>query len=100
MKVQFVQSGGFAGGMKGYEADTAALAPEAARELERLVRASGISGSGEFLSDAGRDLHQYEITIADGGRTATVVYDDASAPAPVKPLLGFLKQHARPKSLT
>jgi hypothetical protein len=37
MKVRFVQSGGFVGAVRACELDTAALAPDAAREVERLV---------------------------------------------------------------
>jgi hypothetical protein len=97
MKVRFLQSGGFVGAVKGCELDTAVLAPDAARELERLVKESGIARSGEFLSKEGRDLHQYEITI-EGGKSAAVVFDDSSIPPSAKPLLGFLKQHARPEA--
>jgi hypothetical protein len=96
MKVQFVQSGGFAGAVQGCELDTAALEPEVAQELERLIRGSGISGSGEFLSNTGRDLRQYDITIEEGHRKASVVFDDATIPPAAKPLLGFLKKQARP----
>jgi hypothetical protein len=99
MKVQFVQSGGFVGAVKGCELDTAALAPDVAEELQRLVQESGISGSGELLSDTGRDLQQYEITIHKGNRKSSVVFDDSSIPQSARPLLGFLKQHARPKAL-
>jgi hypothetical protein len=98
MKVRFVQSGGFVGAVRGCELDTAALAPDAARELERLVGESGIAGSGVLLSDRARDLQQYEITIEDGG-ARSVVLDDSSIPASAKPLLGFLKKHAGPRTL-
>jgi hypothetical protein len=99
MKVTFLQSGGFAGTVKGCEFDTAALTPEAARELERLLRGSGLPTSGEFLSATGRDLHQYELAIEDGKRKTEVVFDDSTVPPSAKPLLGFLKKHARPKGL-
>ena len=99
MKVYFVQSGGLVGVVKGRDIDTAALAPDAARELEHLVRGSGISGAGVFLSDTGRDLQQYEITIEDGDRKTAVVFDDSTIPQSAKPLLGFLKKQARPKAL-
>jgi hypothetical protein len=50
MKVWFEESGGYAGLLRGCEIDTSALPPEKAKELEQLVKASGISASGEFLS--------------------------------------------------
>jgi hypothetical protein len=99
MKVQFQQSGGFAGIIKGCEFDTAALAPEAARDLEHLIRGSGLSAPGKSLSDTGRDFQQYEITIEDGSRKAEFVFDDSTVPQSAKLLLGFLKKHARPKPL-
>jgi hypothetical protein len=98
MKVQFVQSGGLVGAVKGCEFDTAALAPDMIRELERLVQGSGISESGQFLSAAERDLQQYEIAIEQGGRKVSVVFDDSSIPPSARPLLGFLKKHARPQA--
>jgi hypothetical protein len=98
MKVGFVQSGGFVGAIKGCEFDTAALTPDMVQEIELLVRGSGISESGEFLSGTARDLQQYEIVIEHGGRKISVVFDDSSIPASARPLLGFLKKHARPKA--
>jgi hypothetical protein len=99
MKVKFLQSGGFAGTIKGCEFDTAALASDVVRELEHLLRGSGLSASGKFLSDTGRDLQQYEIAIEDGNRKTEFVFDDSTVPQSAKPLLGFLKKHARPKTL-
>ena len=96
MKVRLVQSGGFLGIVRSCELDTSALGPDAAAELERLVRGSGIKASGEHLSESGRDLHVYEITIEDEDRTWTVVFDDASLPPAVKPVIGYLRERARP----
>ena len=97
MKVRLVQSGGLLGIVRACEIDSSALDPAAADELERLVRGSGISASGAQLSETGRDLHQYEITIEDGDRTLSVVFDDASVPAAARPILGYLRQRARPR---
>ena len=96
MKLRMVQSGGLLGIVRSCEIDSTSLGREAALELERMVRASGISASGAHLSESARDLHTYEITIEDGDRTVTVVFDDASMPAAAKPMIGYLKQHARP----
>ncbi len=84
--------------MKGCEIDTKTLSPENAKELEQLVKAAAISGSGEFLSRSGRDLQQYEIAIEDGSRKISVIFDDQSVPQSVKPLIGYLKKCAKPKA--
>ena len=97
MKVHFVESGGLLGLLKGCELDTAALAPEMAQELKRLVDASGIAASGEFFSDAGCDLRQYEITIEDGTAKISVTFDDENIPPLAKSLLGYLKKCSKPK---
>jgi hypothetical protein len=99
MKVSFVQSGGFLGLVKGCELDTAVLTPDTAQELEQIAKASGISTSGEFFSDSGRDLQQYEITIEDGNSTISVIFDDETIPASAKSLVGYLKKHSQPKPL-
>jgi hypothetical protein len=96
--VRFTQSGGFAGLVKGCEIDTKTLSPENAKELEQLVKAAAILGSGEFLSRSGRDLQQYEIAIEDGSRKISVIFDDQSVPQSVKPLIGYLKKCAKPKA--
>jgi hypothetical protein len=97
MKVRLVQSGGLLGIVKACELDSSELGPEAAGELERLVRGSGIAASGEHLSGNGRDLYQYEITIEDGNTKLTVVFDDASVPPGARQMIGYLKRHARPE---
>lgn len=99
MKLQFTQSGGYVGNLKGCEIDTKTLPSEKATELEQLVKASAISDSGEFLSDSSRDLHQYEITIEDGASKTSVVFDDESLPPAAKPLIGYLKKCSKPKGL-
>ena len=97
MKVRLVQSGGFLGIIRACEIDSSILGPDAAQDLERMVRGSGISDSGARLSEDARDLVQYEITIEDGDRTLTVVFDDDSIPPSARAMIGYLKQHARPR---
>jgi len=99
MRIQFVQSGGFLGAVKGCELDTATLAPKAAQELQKLIEASGISASTKAYSNSGRDLQQYEITIEDGKRKVSVEFDDSTVPQAAKSLVGFLKKCATPQPL-
>ncbi len=99
MKVSFVQSGGFLGLVKGCEFDTEVLAPDKAQELEQIAKVSGISASGEFFSDSGRDLHQYEITIEDENSAVSVTFDDETIPTSAKLLVGYLKKYSRPKGI-
>jgi hypothetical protein len=96
MIIRFMQSGGYAGLLKGCELDTKTLPPEKAKELEQLVEASAIPASGEFLSDSSRDLHQYEITIENGASKTSVVFDDESIPQSAKQLIGYLKKCSKP----
>lgn len=98
MIVRFMQSGGYAGLLKGCELDTKTLPPEQAKELELLVETSAIPASGEFLSDSSRDLHQYEITIEDEASKSSVIFDDESLPQAAKPLIGYLKKYSKPKA--
>lgn len=99
MRVRFVQSGGLLGIVKGCELDTAKLAPDVAQVLQQHVEESGLTSSAEVLSDSGRDLQQYEITIEDGKRKVSVVFDNTTVPPAAKPLVGYLKKCARPQPL-
>jgi hypothetical protein len=94
MRVQFTSSGGFAGLIRQCRLDTATMPPDDGAQLERLVRQSGLSASGEKLSSRGRDLEQYDITIEDGARRISVVLDTSTLPAAAKPLVGYLKKCA------
>lgn len=96
MKLRFAESGGFAGLVKECRLDSREMPPEEGRELERLVKAAGLSASGEFFSKSGRDLKQYEIAIEDGASRIAAVFDDETLPATAKPLVGFLRKYARP----
>ncbi len=99
MKVDFTQSGGFLGGCRGCELDTAKLPADTGEKLVDLAKASGISASGTFFSASGRDLQQYDITIHDGYSEISVTFDDETLPPAVQPLIDYLQKHARPKTL-
>jgi hypothetical protein len=98
MKIRFDQSGGFLGIVKGYEVDTSALPADEAQVLEQLVKTSGITASGEFFSNSGRDLFQYEITIKDGASNVSAVFDDETIPPSAKQLIGYMKKRSKPKA--
>ena len=99
MRISFIQSGGFLGLRRGCELNTETLAPNTAQELEHLTKTSGISTSGKFFSESGRDLHQYDITISDETSEVSVTFDDETLPATVQPLIDYLQKYARPKAL-
>jgi hypothetical protein len=91
-----VQSGGVGGLVKESQLDTGNLVSDEARTLENLVRHSGISTSGIYLSPTGRDLRQYDLTIEEGGGRIEATYDDHTLPAGARPLVAQLKRWARP----
>jgi hypothetical protein len=97
MRITFMQSGGFAGMLKGCTIEAADLAPEERQELESLVAASGLSESFERFSSTGRDLRQYEIVIEQHATVQRIVCDDRSVPESARPLLAFLVARARPQ---
>ena len=98
MRVRFTQSGGIVGAVRACDLDSARLAPDDARELESLVRASGIAASGEFLAPAARDLRLYEIHVESDTVNATVTFDDETLPEQARPLVSFLRRNAKPQA--
>src|SRR5262245_44539584 len=96
MKIRFVQSGGVTGAVKSCALDTATLPDASGPSVEQLVADSGLDRSGTYLSPAGRDLQEYELTIEGHGPAVSVTLDDASIPAAAKPLIAYLKKRARP----
>ena len=76
--------------------DTSAQPGDEAKELERLVADCRLSGETRVRSEKGRDLQEYEVTVVEGGKTHVLDCDDGTIPAVAKPLIQFLKKHARP----
>lgn len=97
MKIQFRQSGGFAGLTRGCTIDTSRLSPADASELEKLTRASTHSPG---VSDSGADMIQYTIEIDDKGQRRSLLVDDMTLTPELAPLVDFLMQHAKPESPT
>lgn len=100
MRIEFEQSGGFAGLVKGCRIDTASLPPDERRTLEALVAESGFGGSCTLVSAAGRDLRQYEIRIHGDDIAACVRCDERSVPEAARPLVRMLAARAVPQAPT
>ena len=97
MKITFLQSGGFAGMLKGCTIDATDLAADERQELESLIAASGLTESFDRFSETGRDLRHYEIVIEQDAAVRRIVCDDHSVPAATRPLVAFLSARARPQ---
>ncbi|MFM8494929.1 MAG: protealysin inhibitor emfourin [Planctomycetia bacterium] len=93
MLISFTQSGGFAGLLKRCRIDTGALDPDERTRVESLVVAAGWTASWEKFSE-GRDRFQYEIAI-ERETTVHVVCDDSCVPPEARPLVAYLKDHAK-----
>jgi hypothetical protein len=99
MQIDFASSGGFANIELVYRADTVTMPEEQARELEALVRSSGVF---ELEQDdvqpnvtVGRaDVISYRLSLNDGSRQITLWLNDVTAPASVRPLLAELRKRA------
>jgi len=97
MKIEFTQSGGFAGAIRRCTLDTRTMSATDAEVLEGLVRAANLAdGPAERLSSSGRDLEEYQIAVEDDSRSATVVRDSSTLSPEGKALVGYLKKCARP----
>ena len=99
MKITFLQSGGFAGLLKGTELDGQALEPSQAAELKRLLQQDA-ADSGAKAAGKERDLCEYEITVEDGGRKRTLHFNDSQVPDALRPLVKLLKQKSKPRPPT
>ncbi|MFM8414275.1 MAG: protealysin inhibitor emfourin [Planctomycetota bacterium] len=98
MKITFLESGGFAGTLRGVRIDAGCLpAPERA-ELERLVAGCGVERSCECFAKAARDRRQYDLAIDRRGRVVRLSCDDASVPRAARPLIEFLAARASPQA--
>src|SRR5947208_1908737 len=98
MRIEFTQSGGFAGLVKGCSVDTDSLPAADADQLHAAVRTSGISGSIQSLSQGSRDRIQYQITIDDKGTRSKAEYDDGTLPEQARPLLALLRGRSAPQA--
>jgi len=99
MKIIFLESGGFAGGLRGCRLDAARLTPGERAAVERLVAVSGLEASGERFAPGGRDRRQYDLAIEAAGRIVRVSCDESCLPETARPLVEFLLARALPQGL-
>ncbi len=97
MRITFLQSGGFAGAIRGVRLDLATLPAAEREELERLVAACGLAGSCERSTEGGRDRRQYDLAIDRDGRIDRLSCDDGCVPDAARPLVAFLAARATPQ---
>ena len=97
MEITFVQSGGFAGLIRGVRIDPATLPAAEREELERLVAACGVAGSCEQFAEGGRDRRRYDLAIDHDGRIDRLSCDDGCVPEAARPLVAFLAARATPQ---
>lgn len=96
MRITFTQSGGFAGLLRHCSLDATSLGPDERREVESLVRESGLTESWERFNAAARDLKQYEIGIDRDTGSVRICCDDHCLPIAARPLVAFLAARSRP----
>jgi hypothetical protein len=97
MHVSFGRSGGFAGLMMTAAADTDTLSPNDAAHLRSLVEAADFFRLTPVMTGTTTrpDRFQYEITVADGGRSHTVTVSESNVPSALRPLLDWMQDAAR-----
>ena len=93
-KIIMKRDGGFAGIGRSVALDTSKMPPEAARELEGLVRDSNFFELPARPSRiaGGTDRFQYRITVSGGGKRHGVRLNEADVPDQVRPLLDRLSK--------
>jgi hypothetical protein len=100
MKVRFVRTGGLAAAMRReYTADSAAMPPEDARELSRLIEAADffqLPGSGPRPQGM-RDAFQYKVSVEIDGREHTVDWPESAVPEKARDLIRWLDRRAGPQ---
>ncbi|MFM9888997.1 MAG: protealysin inhibitor emfourin [Burkholderiales bacterium] len=96
MKIKFLQSGGFAGLVRGCELSAAELPKSEQKELARLLAAAGLARLKPARAK-GADRQQYDITIEqDDGSVIVATLDESALTDTVAPLIAFLRARSKP----
>lgn len=99
MHLEYERTGGFAGMTMSASVEVDSLPPAERDEVCRLVDDAGFFDIPNSTGDAsGADQFGYSITVEDGDRRHTVLTNDGTVPASLRPLLDWLNRAARRKS--
>lgn len=96
LRIRYVQSGGFAGLIRGCTLDAAALAPSAAAVMKRLVGAVPLTKMKTVRTQGVADLLLHDFAIETDAGMHHLSFDDLTLPKPLKPLVGFLARRIKP----
>ena len=100
LKVRFLQSGGFAGLIRGQEITAADTSAEELQRLENMLKASGVAEraapGGARTPPKSADLIQYDLEIETTAGKSHVILTDDDLDDRVEPLIRFLQKRAKP----
>ena len=97
MKIQFRQTGGFAGLTKSGNFDSDSMPEEEAQELAGLVEQADPSKPFQESGSAfqGADREQYSIVIEASGKKHALHLTQGSIPDRLRPLVTFLRKRSK-----
>lgn len=107
-RINFRQSGGFAGLLRGCDLVLSDLTSAERKVVDKAVARSGLVTSATPTArrsarkpahPEARDLTQYDITLETEDGVSTVRFDDLSVTDAVQPLITFLQKRATPMPL-
>lgn len=99
LRIRYVQSGGFAGLIRGCSLDAAALAPAAAAVMKRLIKAARLDKLKTIRTQGVADLLLHDFAIETDAGTFHLSFDDLTLPKALKPLVAFLARRSKPLPL-
>ncbi len=97
MIIGFERDGGYAPLHLEYRVNTDNLPKEVDDILLDLIKGSGIldiNPSDKAPTKGPIDIFTYSITITDGGKSKSLIFNDITAPDSLRPLLTFLQEQA------
>jgi hypothetical protein len=95
MKIDFRQTGGFAGLTKAVTITNSEISGEEADEINTMVSESEFFSIPEPPADTNPDEEQYFISIENEGQARKIFMPRSKVPSELKPLISFLKKRAK-----